>query len=73
MCLIYLFTMGSQGHRCAVDERELFFSIEVEIPQVFCQKHTSGFFCDIFLLDDPSHSSESNFDHGGEECHAAQL
>ena len=30
-------------------------------------------FCDIFLLDDPSHSSESNFDHGGEECHAAQL
>ena len=73
MCLIYLFTMGSQGHRCAVDERELFFSIEVEIPQVFCQKDTSGFFVIFFLLDDPSHSSESNFDHGGEECHAAQL
>ena len=49
MCLIYLFTMGSQGHRCAVDERELFFSIEVEIPQVFCQKDTSGFFV-IFIL-----------------------
>ena len=73
MCLIYLFTMGSQGHRCAVDERELFFSIEVEIPQVFCQKDTSGFFVIFFLLDDPSPSSESNFDHGGEECHAAQL
>ena len=73
MCLIYLFTMGSQGHRCAVDERELFFSIEVEIPQVFCQKNTSGFFVIFFCFDDPSHSSESNFDHGGEECHAAQL
>ena len=49
MCLIYLFTMGSQGHRCAVDERELFFSIEVEIPQVFCQKDTSGFFVIFFF------------------------
>ena len=73
MCLIYLFTMGSQGHRCVVDERELFFSIEVEIPQVFLPERYIWIFCDMFLLDDPSHSSESNFDHGGEECHAAQL
>ena len=72
MCLIYLFTMGSQGHRCAVDERELFFSIEVEIPQVFCQKDTSGFFVIFFALMIQV-TCESNFDHGGEECHAAQL
>ena len=34
----------TRAQMCAVDERELFFSIEVEIPQVFCQKDTSGFF-----------------------------
>ena len=54
--------------------KESYFSLrEVESPQVFCQKDTSGFFVIFFCFDDPSHSSESNFDHGGEECHAAQL